>query len=430
MFSLRDHFPDGQVVELGGELIDTGHVRVRALAAELGLTLDDLATDDPALAQDLWFAGGRRYDEAQIIEAFRPLAVAIERDLASLPDADITYSTPGGAEALDRMSITQWLDAQGAGGWLRKLIEVAYTTEMGLDCERQSALNLITFLSPGTEQFRIFGDSDERFHVRGGNDRIVQGLGRTLDDAIETGTVLEALRRDADGAFVLSVKRNLATAEIRARQVLLAIPFTTLRDVRLDLELPPVKRLAIERLAYGTNAKLMIGFERRAWREHGSNGAVFADLPFQTTWETSRRQPGAHGVLTNFVGGRHGLEIGQGAPKAQAAQTVAQLESVFPGIAAARGAAPEVRMHWPSHPWVKGSYACLGPGDWTGLRGAMGESVDRLHFAGEHCALETQGFMEGGVESGESAAAAILAELGIARAVGAPERARMLAGDY
>src|SRR6188474_3142448 len=25
MFSLRDHFPDGQVVELGGELIDSGH---------------------------------------------------------------------------------------------------------------------------------------------------------------------------------------------------------------------------------------------------------------------------------------------------------------------------------------------------------------------------------------------------------------------
>ena len=31
MLSLRDHFPDGQVIELGGELIDTDHVRIRAL---------------------------------------------------------------------------------------------------------------------------------------------------------------------------------------------------------------------------------------------------------------------------------------------------------------------------------------------------------------------------------------------------------------
>src|SRR5690606_34547832 len=105
-----------------------------------------------------------------------PIAAAIERDLASLPETDITWRTPGGAERLDRLSISAWLDQQGASGWLRRLIEVAYTTEMGLECERQSALNLITFLDPGTEHFRVFGDSDERFHVRGGNDLIVQGL--------------------------------------------------------------------------------------------------------------------------------------------------------------------------------------------------------------------------------------------------------------
>ena len=42
MLSLRDHFPNGHVIELGGELIDTGHVRIRKLAQDLGLVLDDL----------------------------------------------------------------------------------------------------------------------------------------------------------------------------------------------------------------------------------------------------------------------------------------------------------------------------------------------------------------------------------------------------
>ena len=45
MFSLTTHFADGQVCELGGELIDTGHARIRALASELGLALDDLSAD-------------------------------------------------------------------------------------------------------------------------------------------------------------------------------------------------------------------------------------------------------------------------------------------------------------------------------------------------------------------------------------------------
>src|SRR5690606_34632946 len=139
-----------------------------------------------------------------------------------------------------------------------------------------------------------------------------------------------------------------------------------------------------------------------------SAGATYSDLPLQTTWETSRMQPGQAGILTNFVGGQHGLDIGQGSPRQQADAASSQLEAIFPGIAAARAGMREARFHWPSHPWSLGSYACFRPGQWTTLRGAIGESVGNLHFAGEHCAYDNQGFMEGGVESGEWAAQAIL----------------------
>jgi monoamine oxidase len=410
MFSLRNHFPDGQVIELGGELIDSDHVRMRALAQELGLVLDDLHTDDPALQGDIWFCDGRSYSEAELVQAFVPLAAAIERDLATLGDDDILWNAPQNAQALDAMSISQWLQREGAEGWLRKLIEVAYTTEMGLECEQQSALNFLTFIGTGPDAFAIFGASDERYHVRGGNDLVVQALGERLADAIQTDTALEALRQEADGRFVLTLRRGLASSELRAREVLLAIPFTTLREVRLDLELPAHKRRAIENLRYGTNTKLMIGFNERVWRtRHGRNGSVYCDLPFQTTWETTRLQPGTTGALTNFTGGRHGLELGQGTARAQADAAAAQLDAIFPGIAAARAGSREVRMHWPSQPWAQGSYACFTPGDWTSLRGAMGEAVGQLYFAGEHCAIDTQGFMEGGCESGELAAQQILA---------------------
>jgi monoamine oxidase len=36
MFSLRDTFPDGQLVELGGAFVDTGHRALRSLVRELG----------------------------------------------------------------------------------------------------------------------------------------------------------------------------------------------------------------------------------------------------------------------------------------------------------------------------------------------------------------------------------------------------------
>ena len=412
MFSLRDHFADGQVCELGGELIDSGHVRIRALAAEFGLELDDLAADPTHAFGDVWYCQGQRRSEEDILREFAPLAAAISRDAETLPDAQITYAQPAGVEALDRLSMSQWLDRNGASGWLRRLIEVAYTCEMGLECEQQSALNFLTFIDPGTEAFRIFADSDERFHVRGGNDRIAQAVAGKLEDAIDTGSVLEAIRQSADGRHVLSFKRGAGAFEVSAGRVVLALPFTTLRRVRLDLELPPAKRRAIDELGYGSNAKLMIGFNERVWRtRHASAGSTYSDLPLQTTWETSRMQSGQAGILTNFVGGQHGLDIGQGSPKQQADTASAQLDTIFPGIAAARAGMREARFHWPTHPWSLGSYACFRPGQWTTLRGAIGEAVGNLHFAGEHCALDNQGFMEGGVESGEWAAQAILESL-------------------
>lgn len=417
ILSLRGHFPDAQVVELGGELIDTGHLRTRKLADELGLPLDDLLEGDDD--RDAWFFEGRHIGEREIVEAFVPIAAVIERDLALLGDdaLDAHGATPDTfvhARALDALSIAQWLDRHGVSGWLRRLLDVAYTTEMGLEIDEQSSLNFLTYIGTRPDEgFEPFGESDMRFHVRGGNDLIVQRLGERLADAIETGSVLEAVRGGADG-YTLDVRRDGATRQVRARQAILALPFTLLRKVRIDVELSVAKRRAIERLAYGTNAKLMIGFDRRVWREHGANGASMSDLPYQTTWDTSRKQDGRAGVLTNFTGGRHGLAIGDGTPKAQAEAAVAALDRVFPGLAGARAGMPQARFHWPTHPWALGSYACLRPGDWTSLRGVIEAPVGGLHFAGEHCAPEAQGFMEGGCESGEIAAAQVLARRGLA----------------
>ncbi|MFT3897850.1 MAG: FAD-dependent oxidoreductase [Thermomonas sp.] len=422
MLSLANHFPDGQVVELGGELIDTGHVRLRALAAELALPLDDLLDGDTD--RDTWYFDGRAIGEEEIVRAFVPVAAAIERDLAAAGDGDYDYRDANPAfRELDAISIAQWFDRNHVDGWLRKLLDVAYTTEMGLECDEQSALNLLTFIGTEPGAFKVFGESDERSHVRGGNDLVPKALATRMDDAIETGQVLEAVRGDGEG-FALSFRSGGATREVRAKQVILALPFTLLRKVRIDVDLPQAKRRSIAELGYGTNAKLMIGFDRRPWRDHGANGASMSDLAFQTTWETSRKQPGTAGILTNFTGGRHGVELGNGTAAEQAARAVADLDRLFPGVAAARDGGREARMHWPTHPWTQGSYACFRPGQWSALRGAIGESVGGLHFAGEHCALETQGFMEGGCESGEIAAAAVGTRLGLAQILRTGSRLR------
>ena len=52
-YSARGIFSDGQVAEHGGEFIDTGHKEIRALATELGLTLDDVLKATPPNTRSL-----------------------------------------------------------------------------------------------------------------------------------------------------------------------------------------------------------------------------------------------------------------------------------------------------------------------------------------------------------------------------------------
>jgi monoamine oxidase len=421
MFSLRDFFPDAQVAELGGELIDTGHVNIRKLAEELAIPLDDFVLDDPELARDVFFFDGRRIAEHEVVEAFLPVSRRLVWDLATLESDWVSYEEPAGGEALDRTTLADWLAGVETEAWFKKLLDVAYTTEYGLEIAEQSALNLHLLIDANPSPFRIFGGSDERFHVRGGNDLIPKALAERLGDRVETGTQVEAVSRQADGSFAVSIRRGATSEVVPADHVVIAVPFTMLRErpdggpgIRLDasLGIPEVQRRAIREVGYGTNSKLMTGFSQRLWRQgdrepYNSNGSVLTGLPFQLCWETSRLQKGKSGILTNFTGGRHGLEIAKGTAQERASEFARMLDRVFPGVSGDRND-KQARFTWPTFQWARGSYTCYLPGQWTAFGGEEGRRVGNLHFAGEHTSASAQGFMEGGCESGERVAAEIL----------------------
>ena len=400
--SVPDFLP-GIAVELGGELINTSHVHMRALVRRFGLRLDDYRKDDPALTKVLGYVNGRTYRPADLDREFPPLAAAARRDRNRLGD-DISAANPVAVE-LDRLSITQWLDRHGFSGWLRELIEIAYTTEMGLEPGEQSSLNMITLLGTDPDGAEPIGDSDERFHIIGGNDQLPKALAAQFGDDLRLRMRLEAVRRSGNG-YLLTFADGSTT---RADAVVLAIPLSTLRDVQLDIPLHPLHRRAIDEAVYGTNAKLILGFGERLWRtRYRDHGDVVTDERFQVSWDTSRLRPGPSGVLTTFTGGRRGVELGGGTVAHQARLTLEGLDKVFPGLARQQHDMPAIRFHWPSNPHVRGSYLCYTPGQWTTLRGVLNRPAGRVFFAGEHCSLENQGYMEGAAESGLAAANAVL----------------------
>ena len=103
-------------------------------------------------------------------------------DRSTLTGSWVSYAEPNGGERLDNTPLSEWLAGAGAEPWLARLLDVAYTTEYGLEIAEQSALNFLLLIDPNPLPFRIFGESDERFHVRGGNDLIPRTLAERLGD--------------------------------------------------------------------------------------------------------------------------------------------------------------------------------------------------------------------------------------------------------
>lgn len=409
--SARDLFAPGLVTELGGEFIDSTHRDMLYFVRKFGLDLIDLEAPSEQGLETRYYFDGQGYTEAQIIEELRPIAARIAHD-AEQAGYPVTYDRYNAfAYALDNTSLAEYLTQIGATGWIYKLLEVAYVTEYGLDAGEQSCLNMIFLIDTELDDgFEIFGESDERYKVRGGNQQITDRLAQLFANQIRLEHRLVAIRQTAHGYRLTFERPNSSSVEVQADFVLLTLPFTMLREVDIRVPLPPVKRRAINELGYGTNAKLILGFQTRFWRNQGYNGDFFTDEPFQSGWDSSRLQPGSAGSLTLYFGGTPGVQVGAGTPQQQAAAFLPGVERVFPG-AAAQYTGNAVRFHWPTYPFTRTSYACWKVGQYTTIAGAEFQPVGRLFFAGEHTSIDYQGYMNGAAETGRRAAKLILKQI-------------------
>jgi monoamine oxidase len=402
-FSLRGTF--ATKCELGGELIDTGHRHIQRLARDLGLTLLNQVAPVASLEADRYVLRGRTVPLAEIVDQFRAVGPLLEADYAALgPSEYVTYneSTAAGRR-LERMSIAEWFDRAGVRGSLRDLLDVAYTSEYGLEVDQQSYLNLLALISPDPKPFEIFGDSDEVYTIREGNDALATRMAARLRTPVQFEHVLVALRTRTDGTCHVVFDRRGRTIELVADRVVLALPFNQLRRCELDLPLPPAKRRAIQRLAYGTNSKVMVGTHTRPWALAGSAGTSFHDRVYHESWDSSRGYNVQGAALTAFTGGSFGVAVGEGSDALQGRRFVDAIDRVFPGVRASY-TGRVARMHWPSARYFEGSYGCYRPGDYSDFVGSEGEPAGSVHFAGEHTSLDAQGFLEGAVESGERVA--------------------------
>ncbi len=422
--TLRGYFDDRQLVEEHAEFINPEHTATLALARQLRLSLDNTERYPPGVDADqesFWF-DGRRWSQAAVNRDWRRFGQELFREAAAQASWPTTHrrSTPAAAR-WDQMSVTDWLDAHvpgGSDGDFGRLCAAAVLDEYGGAAQAQSALNLIYLL--GADSSRRTGQQprgspqldggNEKWHIHGGNDQLISGILRRLPPgSLRLGHRLVALHERSNGQVVCRFDTGGRARDVVADQVVLALPFTTLRQV--DTSAMPIRarhRRAINQQPMGSNAKFFAQYSARAWNQERQTGNGYTDTIVQGTWDATDYQRGTAGILAALPGGTvgrrwgssYGLRTYRGrAPERMVADHLAGFEQLFPGSRSHYNG--KAFFVWSAgDPHSLGAYSYLAVGQYTAFNGIQGLQEGRLHFAGEQTSLNFQGYIEGALRSG------------------------------
>lgn len=415
IFTKQGFNSDRHFVELGAEYVDSDHQTLLQLAKEVGLEIQDLNAEDRGAQSEIFYFGGTARYHYDLLAAAAPFVRAVQAAKAEIGPQFNYRNVPLKGVEWDQVTLAEFLQSLRGRveDWFLDIVSVGYTLEMGREPEEQSVLNLFWQVDDSLNDgdFELFGPSDETLRVKGGNSRLPERLAEILSqdpEALTLNTRVLSMHRRG-GNIVVTVDCDGRTVEYKANRVICALPLSALKQIE-GLErigFSQAKLDCIRDMRYGQNSKIIMDFSSRLWRQKGnsirsSTGSMIGDFPSQSFWETSKGQGGRHGVLTNFLGGRAGLNAN---PDQILTTTLPDLGRMLPTISS-QYQNVSATMNWNRLPWVEGSYICVSTGQYSRFFGAQSEPElnGQILFAGEHTSVEFMGYMNGAYETGIQAA--------------------------
>ena len=380
--------------------------------AELDLELEDrLAAERREDARDAIVLGGRRRPAAATTAGFPAMVALLEAEAERIGPYRAGAATAA-ARALDERSARDWIEANVPGGsssLLGRAVATELTGSFGLDPKDLSAITL-SRPTPVPTRARRSASTSAAATTRS------RASSRPLPErALRVGSAMQGLRsrpralRDAHGPLPQARQGG----RHRARPATAGVA----RGRPLWRPLPAAYRRMIAGLGMGTNAKLLLGLQRRP--PPSATGRATCSPTSRRCRPGTARSPSApqvrQGLLTLFTGGAAALALpGTAAHGPRAARPGARRAR----RARARGAGhrrradrPRVARRLAPRPLVRRLVRRVPAGQVTDFWGLLQRPAGRIVFAGEHTSTRAQGYLEGAVESGERAARQVAALL-------------------
>jgi monoamine oxidase len=407
---LNEEIGAGNVVEVGAQWIGPTQERLAALARDLAVETFPTYADGENVIE----YGGRLRRYRGAIPRINPLVlVDVERAqrrlnrLARRVPLEAPWEAPNAA-TLDGQTTATWLRRNLATKPGRMLLELGIEAVWAAQPEDMSLLHVLFYIHSAGSLEMLFdtegGAQQDRFV--GGSQRIpiqmAQELGR---EQLILGAPVRMIRRGEHGVTV-----EADGAAVRARRAVVAVAPTLAGRIAYDPPLPGFRDQLTQRMPLGTVAKCMAVYDEPFWRAEGLSGQGTSDTgPVKLTFDNSPPD-GSPGVLLGFLEGRQARELG----RLPAEERRVAVVDCFTRLFGSRASRPATYMErpWDEEEWSRGCYGCHMPtGAWTNYGRALREPIGPLHWAGAEYATVWNGYMDGAVRSGETAARAALERL-------------------
>lgn len=409
---------DGTPVELGGQWIGPTQNRMYRLVRELGLETFPTWNTGQHVVQ-LGGRTSRMGSRRGAVPRLNPFALAdLAQGMARFERAaariDLERPWQGDrVRDLDGQTFETWIRTHLRTPLGRAYFRIATEAVFSTESTDLSALHALFYARSGTDLETLLSveGGAQQDRIVGGSIRIARAMADRLGDRVRLASPVRRIAHHGHGVQVHTAGDDGAPGEVlEADRVVVTLPPTLAGRLEYAPALPSWRDQLTQRLPAGSVIKLHAVYDEPFWRADGLTGQAASDVgPVKVTFDNSPPE-GRPGVLTGFMEANDGRVW---ARRTEAERRDAAL-ACFARYFGPRALDPVeyLERDWMAEEFSRGCYgAHFTPGVWTAYGPALREPVGRIHWAGAECAPVWNGYMEGAVRSGESAAGDVLALL-------------------
>lgn len=400
---------DGTPIDMGGQWIGPTQQRIAALARELGLTTFPTYVK----GQNIEYHNGQRFLYSGAIPMHDPLVTmqSIEAMLElNIMAQEVPLDAPWSAEnalVWDSQTVETWIQTHIEEGPTRTWVRLAVESVFAAEPRDISLLHLLFYAHSGGSFNELIsvtrGAQETRFHE--GAQHVSQRMADALGARVLLDTPVYAILQGAGNVDVMC-----DALMVSAQRVVIAIPPTLAGRLHYEPPLSAHRDQLTQRMPMGSIIKVHCIYDRPFWRDEGLSGQVASERgPVHVTFDNSP-ESGTPGVLMGFI---DASEARFWSRKSLTERQTAVLDCLVHYFGEqARTPREYIEQNWGEEAYSRGCYAAyLPPGVWTAYGDALRTPSGAIHWAGTETATVWNGYMDGALQSGERAAAEVLAAL-------------------